>query len=154
PVDGGPPSDPPARVGLPSSSWVATRFEPYPHGRLSSPSRLVGLPARTTTSAAIQDRSPGTSEHETTEWEAEDEPWAWQQRIAPDEANGSAAPGGDEDAGVTPSAPTGPDERPGRGRVLGTLVHVAISRDWTPDDSQRLAGLRTQEVMFPYDPQQ
>lgn len=39
---------------------------------------------------------------------------------------------------------------PGRGRVVGTLVHFAISQDWEPGDDERLEGLRAQEVMFPY----
>lgn len=39
---------------------------------------------------------------------------------------------------------------PGRGAAIGTLVHYAISRDWTPDDPAHIENLRAQEVMFPY----
>lgn len=47
----------------------------------------------------------------------------------------------DED-GVTPL--------PGRGVVIGTLLHDAIRRDADPDDAAELATLSAQELMFPY----
>lgn len=55
----------------------------------------------------------------------------------------------DDDAGETSEAG---DALPGRGRVVGTLVHYAIGQGWSPDDPAHLANLRTQEVMFPYRP--
>ncbi|HZW28461.1 MAG TPA: 3'-5' exonuclease, partial [Trueperaceae bacterium] len=42
---------------------------------------------------------------------------------------------------------------PGRGRVVGTLVHFAISQDWAPDPAL-LESLRAHEVMFPYAPEE
>lgn len=48
----------------------------------------------------------------------------------------------------------GVSDLPGRGRVIGTLVHFAISHDWTADDGARLATLKAQEVMFPYSDEQ
>src|SRR5690606_28900487 len=45
-------------------------------------------------------------------------------------------------------------ELPGRGRVIGTLVHFAISQDWGADDDEPLDSLRAQEVMFPYSAEQ
>lgn len=39
---------------------------------------------------------------------------------------------------------------PGRGAVVGTLVHFAIGRDWHPDDPEHLRNLLAQEVMFPF----
>lgn len=48
-----------------------------------------------------------------------------------------------------------PDEGerlPGRAAAVGTLVHYAISRDWSAGDPVHLENLRTQGVMFPYGP--
>jgi ATP-dependent exoDNAse (exonuclease V) beta subunit len=41
---------------------------------------------------------------------------------------------------------------PGAGRTVGTLVHYAISQNWSPDNPKHLANLRAQEVMFPFSP--
>jgi ATP-dependent exoDNAse (exonuclease V) beta subunit len=48
---------------------------------------------------------------------------------------------------------TDPDEGerlPGRARVVGTLVHYAISQNWSAANLQHLENLRAQEVMFPF----
>ena len=46
-----------------------------------------------------------------------------------------------------------PDEGeslPGRGRTVGTLVHYAISQNWSARNRQQLQNLASQEVMFPF----
>ena len=48
---------------------------------------------------------------------------------------------------------TDPDEGerlPGRGRTVGTLVHYAISQNWSSTNPVHLRNLRAQEVMFPF----
>ncbi len=42
------------------------------------------------------------------------------------------------------------EQLPGRGAAIGTLVHYAISQDWTPDDDLQMQNLQYQEVMFPF----
>ena len=39
---------------------------------------------------------------------------------------------------------------PGAGRTVGTLVHYAISQNWSPDNAKHMDNLRAQEVMFPF----
>jgi ATP-dependent exoDNAse (exonuclease V) beta subunit len=61
------------------------------------------------------------------------------------EAEGGAEP--------LPFADPAEGERlPGRAIAVGTLVHDAISRDWSAVDPRHLANLRAQEVMFPFSP--
>ena len=48
---------------------------------------------------------------------------------------------------------TDPDEGerlPGRARTVGTLVHYAISQNWSATNPVHLENLRAQEVMFPF----
>ncbi len=52
-----------------------------------------------------------------------------------------------------PLAITDPDEGerlPGRARTVGTLVHYAISQNWSACNPVHLENLRAQEVMFPF----
>ncbi|HZJ10051.1 MAG TPA: 3'-5' exonuclease, partial [Trueperaceae bacterium] len=128
--------EPVPRIGLPSSPWVERRFPHHRHGPLSSPSRLVGLLSE-----------HGGGGHPAA---ADDEPLTWTQSVsAGDDGAGYELTGGPD--GAHDSATGGVlGDLPGLGRVLGTLVHFAISRDWSPDDRERLESLRTQEVMFPY----
>lgn len=58
-----------------------------------------------------------------------------------------------DDASPEPLPPRDPDEGerlPGRATTVGTLVHYAISQDWSEATPQQLDNLRAQEVMFPY----
>ena len=41
---------------------------------------------------------------------------------------------------------------PGKAKVIGTLVHYAISQDWQPDNDLHMSNLKYQEVMFPFEP--
>jgi hypothetical protein len=117
-----------------------TRFEHHPYEPLSSPSRLVGLLAEAAESAA-EAESEATEPLTAGEFGLGFEQ-GWQPGEAED-AVGAGAPG---------SAAVG--DLPGRGRVIGTLVHFAISQDWGADDDELLDSLRAQEVMFPYSPEQ
>ncbi len=48
-----------------------------------------------------------------------------------------------------------PDEGerlPGRATTVGTLVHYAISQNWSAGNAQHIENLRAQEVMFPFLP--
>ena len=48
---------------------------------------------------------------------------------------------------------TDPDEGerlPGRARTVGTLVHYAVSQNWSAANPVHLENLRAQEVMFPF----
>lgn len=44
------------------------------------------------------------------------------------------------------------EEIPGRARAIGILVHSAIGQNWSPDNPQHLQNLESQEVMFPFGP--
>ncbi|RDI95533.1 DNA helicase UvrD [Meiothermus sp. QL-1] len=46
------------------------------------------------------------------------------------------------------------EERPGRARAVGTLVHYAIAQHWHPDNPLEMASLEAQEVMFPFGPEE
>ena len=41
---------------------------------------------------------------------------------------------------------------PGKAKVIGTLVHYAISQNWQPDNDLHMNNLKYQEVMFPFEP--
>jgi ATP-dependent exoDNAse (exonuclease V) beta subunit len=123
-----------------AAAWMDTRFEHHPYEPLSSPSRLVGLLAEAAGSAA-------EAESEATEpWAAGESGLGFEQGWQPGEAEDAVG------AGAPGSAAVG--DLPGRGRVIGTLVHFAISQDWGADDDELLDSLRAQEVMFPYSPEQ
>ena len=128
---------PRVRVGsappsLESAAWSEAAFSHHTYGPLSSPSRLVDLLAQQGAMQATQSEP--------------DEP------LTRHEASGTG-----DDLGLSSAEPDDSEAGvhlvlPGRGRVVGTLVHFAISQDWEPDDYDRLEGLRAQEVMFPYAP--
>lgn len=48
------------------------------------------------------------------------------------------------------SDPDDGERLPGRATTVGTLVHYAISQNWSADNPQHLDNLRAQEVMFPF----
>ena len=130
---------------LPSAPWTLHRFEPEPFEPLLSPSRLVGLQAAAAAERGQEptepvDGPPRTGADDLLPLEA-DEPMALGE--SPLSSTLEADWGDDQQAG-------GLDDLPGRGRVIGTLVHYAISQDWTADDEEQLETLRAQEVMFPY----
>lgn len=50
------------------------------------------------------------------------------------------------------SDPDEGEQLPGRATTVGTLVHYAISQNWSAANPLHLENLRAQEVMFPYTP--
>ena len=117
--------------------WIDARFEHHPFEPLLSPSRLVGVlgarAATQTPSAGVAATLPavGATAEETEPVTVGESGLAVDWQTA------------DAQGGADPSLP-------GRGRVVGTLVHFAISQDWSAADSEQLQSLRAQEVMFPY----
>lgn len=113
-----------APTALERAAWSGSSFEHHPHGPLSSPSRLVDLLGGPTevTEPLTRFEATGTG----------DDVHDW-------------SPDADDDEAASVHL-----FLPGRGRVVGTLVHFAISQDWSPDDGARLESLRSQEVMFPF----
>ncbi len=121
------------RRALEPAAWSEVAFPHHANGPLSSPSRLVGLLAERAGQAPAETQEPAEMDEPLTRFEATGR------------GEGSRAATGIED-----EVPGLELSLPGRGRVIGTLVHFAISQDWSPDDHERLEGLRAQEVMFPY----
>ena len=155
-----PPREHHADVAPLAAPWIDSRFEHHPYEPLSSPSRLVGLLAEAGGGVGA-DAGSGEgaatgggvgSQAEATEPEAT-EPLAAGESILSDEWGWQ--PSDAVDAGE-PGAASRVDsgDLPGRGRVVGTLVHFAISQDWEADDVGSLDSLRAQEVMFPYSAEQ
>ncbi|HET8986646.1 MAG TPA: UvrD-helicase domain-containing protein, partial [Trueperaceae bacterium] len=135
-----PPREAASGVALAASAWIDARFAHHPYEPLSSPSRLVGLLAEAAAGAA-------DAESEATEpLAAGESTLGAEQGWQPSDAVDAGAPGG--------GGPGTAGELPGRGRVIGTLVHFAISQDWGADDDEPLDSLRAQEVMFPYSAEQ
>jgi len=132
----------PAAPAVLPSSWADRAFPHHRHGPLSSPSRLVDLLARGGPGAAderdLEDCEP------LTRFEA----LGLGDDLSPATADLEGAP-----AASGSSVHGGFADLPGRGRVVGTLVHFAISQDWGPD-AVLLESLRAHEVMFPYTPEQ
>ncbi|HEX7000644.1 MAG TPA: UvrD-helicase domain-containing protein [Trueperaceae bacterium] len=124
------------RATLAPAEWSEVTFPHHVNGPLSSPSRLVDL---------LAERSnPGQGPADVTGPVELDEPLTRFEAIRSGEET--------HEAGVVERDEPAPGldlSLPGRGRVIGTLVHFAISQDWSPDDG-RLESLRAQEVMFPY----
>lgn len=50
------------------------------------------------------------------------------------------------------SDPEEGERLPGRAATVGTLVHYAISQNWSAEKPEHLENLRAQEVMFPFGP--
>jgi ATP-dependent helicase/nuclease subunit A len=50
------------------------------------------------------------------------------------------------------SDPSEGERLPGRSTTVGTLVHYAISQNWTVNNPVHIENLRAQEVMFPFTP--
>jgi ATP-dependent helicase/nuclease subunit A len=50
------------------------------------------------------------------------------------------------------SDPNEGERLPGRSTTIGTLVHYAISQNWTVNNPIHIENLRAQEVMFPFTP--
>lgn len=148
PVAGGANAAPAASPGLPPSAWLERRFAHHRHGPLSSPSRLVGL---------LEEQAAGEAQAVLGSTAAADgeatanEPLTWAESLSVGDGQGAGYELGEGDqSGEDAAGGIVVDDLPGRGRVLGTLVHFAISRDWSAADDERMADLRTQEVMFPY----
>lgn len=137
------------RAGLPAAPWTSLSFGAHRHPPLSSPSRLVGLGLTSEPQEGVGDPGVAAELHAQA---VESEPLTWVESLSSGDADaaGEFAESADDDQQA--ASLTG-ESRPGlagRGRVVGTLVHFAISRDWSPED-EAVAGLRTQEVMFPYE---
>src|SRR5690606_17973163 len=142
----------PVEVARPlrAAPWTLERFAHHPFEPLLSPSRLVGL-----LDAAAVERAHA-AEAEVTNGQATEQTAgsrALRSTMDSDEPLTSAeslwvAADDRDDAGAHLR------DLPGRGRVIGTLVHFAISQDWSPSDREQLARLRSQEVMFPYSDEQ
>lgn len=118
-----------------ASAWAERRFPHHRYAPLSSPSRLVDVLLHA-----------GEVAEPLTRYEA--------HGLGDGLALAAADLGED---GAAPALDDGGHpghylDLPGRGRVVGTLVHFAISQDWAPEPA-RLESLRAHEVMFPYDPE-
>jgi ATP-dependent helicase/nuclease subunit A len=120
-----------------SSAWATARFEPHRHGPLLSPSRLVDLLAASGEQAAREDDGEPLTRYE-----------SLGLGDGPAAADAEDGPVRDDDG-----HPVLYLDLPGRGRVIGTLTHFAISQDWGPEPAV-LESLRAHEVMFPYSPDQ
>ncbi len=120
----------PPRPALRAAEWSDVGFPHHAHGPLSSPSRLVDM---------LDGQGDGREERYD-----DSEPLTRNEATSPGEELGDSAADVDETGAGFHLA------LPGSGRVVGTLVHFAISQDWKPEDTGRLEGLRAQEVMFPY----
>lgn len=72
---------------------------------------------------------------------------------APLSSPSSARPGNPLEEGGEPLPISDPDEGerlPGRARAVGTLVHYAVSQNWSARSAVHLQNLGAQEVMFPF----
>ncbi len=134
-------------IALEPSPWTLRTFEHHLHGPLSSPSRLVDMLSREGREGHGRDGERLWSRPA----DAHEEPLTRFEALGTGDA---PAPGPDLDE----SGPQGLDDGgnpgffldlPGRGRVVGTLVHFAISQDWH-QEPERLESLRAHELMFPY----
>ena len=61
---------------------------------------------------------------------------------------------GEEHEPLPLSDPNEGEILPGQARTVGTLVHYAISQNWSANNEAHLENLRAQEVMFPFSPQE
>jgi ATP-dependent exoDNAse (exonuclease V) beta subunit len=143
------------------STWAGRRFPHHRHAPLSSPSRLVDMLLH----AGEDGGDPGWPRGDVptpgapvpVELEDGGEPLTrYEAHGLGDGLPPAAADYGEDGAAPLPDDGGHPGlylDLPGRGRVVGTLVHFAISQDWAPDPA-RLESLKAHEVMFPYAPEQ
>src|SRR5690606_18803320 len=114
------------RRALEPAAWSEVAFPHHANGPLSSPSRLVGLLAERAGQAPAETQEPAEMDEPLTRFEATGR------------GEGSRAA-----TGIEEEVPGLELSLPGRGRVIGTLVHFAISQDWSPDDHERLADRKS-----------
>ena len=120
-------------AGLPAAPWLTRRFPPHRYPAVYSPSRLK----REVDRKAAPD--PATDLLSEPASEPLSEP------ASEPAAEPAAEP-------LPPSDPDVASALPGRGPVVGTLVHYAIGQGWDPDEAATRANLVAQEVMFAFAP--